>query len=238
MKAGHIHFIHIRKTGGTFFNKSILSSICANYDDLYSKACTPPHVVECEGKICIGWRTDFLSNLPILYSFSHNPFWTLKYDEKVTYITIFRDPVKRLVSHYKMLLFLNEVNKNRADFDKNKYLTWDSFDEFIQFVPLWHLQHQLYMFSKDFDISEAMHNVDKLDHFSFTDSIIGFTRLISAKYNIKIQSIERQLVSHVKFNPSAKHTEKLTHLMREEIQFINYVKKIYSKSEKYFNVID
>lgn len=57
------------------------------------------------------------------------------------------------------------------------------FSDFISEIPKEHLLNQLYMFSKDFDVDEAVDNVARCSHFSFTEARShGLAELSSKDY--------------------------------------------------------
>ena len=95
----------------------------------------------------------------------------LKIPGHVFRFTCLRDPARRVISHYNMLRYyqINQVD-HPAMQTEGKWLG-NSFDEFLNNVPAEHLNNQLYMFSADFNISEALDELNGLDMVIRTEEL-------------------------------------------------------------------
>ena len=108
-----LYHYHIRKTGGTTINFSFLRTVTDKPSDLYSKiASSPGHYVNESGKYFSGWNRSVINSGNYFYSWSHIPFHMLDVPTNVKTLTCFRDPVKRLISHYNMInnYKINNIN--------------------------------------------------------------------------------------------------------------------------------
>ncbi|MBM9614406.1 sulfotransferase family 2 domain-containing protein [Desulfobulbus rhabdoformis] len=166
-----VYLVHIRKTGGTSLNKMFLSLSGEDPNHLYAKlAQSFDHRLLANGLIYVGWNVKYIDKGTYFYAFSHTPYHKLSLPDKTFTVSCFRDPVKRLISHYNMLMDFS-VNKiaHPCMATEGKWLGSD-FDAFLSKIPREQLLNQLYMFSSNFDINEAVSNVRKLSHFFFSDN--------------------------------------------------------------------
>jgi len=160
-----IYFYHIRRTGGT----SLVFSMLAQEGDphkLYAQVCRAPLVVN--DKLIRGWS--FILSPDTYLAWSHVPIWGVTVPKGTFTISIFRDPVERLVSHYRMLLVYDLLEHREAIHEYE----WDwlgrNLEEFAGRIPIEHLQRQLYMFSRNFDVEEAVQRIETLSHYFHLDN--------------------------------------------------------------------
>ena len=106
-----VYLVHIRKTGGTSLNHMFLSLSGEDPKVLYAKlARTAPHRLLCNGLIYGGWTVKLIEKGNYFYAFSHTPMYQINLPAKTFSFACFRDPAKRVVSHYNMLMNLH-INK-------------------------------------------------------------------------------------------------------------------------------
>jgi hypothetical protein len=180
MKA--VYLYHVRKTGGTSFNRMMLDYISANCEDSYKLLLeSKNHKCEYSNGVVVGWNKKELEKGGYDYGFSHIPKYNLKFkDENLIRLSIFRDPVARVVSHYKMLLGYKKDNPSHKLLEREGPFIEGGFSGFVRTLPDEHLLNQLWMFSKQYDVDEAVKNVSELDFWfmteSFNDGIEGFNK--------------------------------------------------------------
>lgn len=166
-----IYFFHIRKTGGTSLNNMFLSLSGGNPETLYQALVDAPrHRVIENGLVFVGWNTFLHEAGDYFYGFSHAPYGDVTLPDKTFTFTCFRDPVRRVVSHYNMLMSyrVNDVDHSCMAVEGEWLGT--CFDDFLSNMPKRHLLNQLYMFSAGFDVEEATDNVKRLSHYFFTEA--------------------------------------------------------------------
>ena len=176
-----IYLVHIRKTGGTSLNHMFLSLGNKKPESLFKELIKiPEHRLLSDDKVFVGWNVRLINRGNYFYAFSHTPFHKLCLPDKTFIVTCFRDPVKRLVSHYNMLMgyALNNI-KDPCMKIEGKWLG-NSFDDFLDRIPPEHLLNQLYMFSGTYNVDEAIENVKSLSHFMFSENFDeGIEQLIT-----------------------------------------------------------
>jgi len=171
-KKRKIYFYHIRKTGGSSINYSLLSGL-GNPEVLY-KELSQKLIINANGKNVIGWNVEKLNKESYFYGFSHNPFEQIVTLKNTYTITVLRDPFERITSHYKMLKMF-EITKSQHPVMKTEGLWIEKgVQSFINQIPKEHLLRQLYMFSTNYSVLEAMKNVNKISKVISIKSINSF----------------------------------------------------------------
>lgn len=185
-----IYLIHIRKTGGTSLNHMFLSLGNPDAQSFYQELTrVRGHRLAINGKVFVGWNVRLINKGNYFYAFSHTPLHKLKIPENTFTITCFRDPVKRVISHYHMLMnYLLNNDPRQTMATEGKWLG-NSFDEFIDRIPQEHLMRQLYMFSKDFNVNEAVQSVQSLSHYFFTEKFSQGIEELTRKTGLQMQPI-------------------------------------------------
>lgn len=163
-----IYHSHIRKCAGTSFNKLILGKECdqnqESRDKIYSSLCRNSLLI-LNDKIYLCHNNHLINQGNYYYAFSHSPYWSLKFDDDTFIFTNFRNPVKRVISHYQMIKeYCDEGNNHSCMMTEGKWLGKDkTFKEFLSNMPIQHSHAQLYHYSKNLDISEALVNIGRIN---------------------------------------------------------------------------
>src|SRR3989339_812075 len=111
-KFKRIYFCHIRKVGGTSLNHSFLA-LCGDNKKIYSRLVnSKKHYIKCGNKIFAGWSKELIEEGKYFYAFSHIPVHKLNLPPQTFIIGIIRNPIERVLSHYKMLLHFKEKKIN------------------------------------------------------------------------------------------------------------------------------
>jgi hypothetical protein len=192
-----VYLVHIRKTGGTSLNKMFLSLSGEDSNALYTQlARTPNHRLLSNGHIYVGWNVKLINNGNYFFAFSHTPIHQLALPPKTFTVSCFRDPVKRVVSHYNMLMdFLVNKIDHPCMATEGKWLG-EGFGDFLDNIPKEHLLNQLYMFSNDFNINEAVNNVQLLSHYFFSDQFDKGVNALNMKTDLNLKSIHIRKAKH------------------------------------------
>lgn len=185
-----IYLIHIRKTGGTSLNNMFLSLGQSGSESLYDELVeSSSHRLLRKGKIFVGWNARLINKGNYYYAFSHEPFHSINLPDDTFTITCFRDPVKRVVSHYNMLMNYSVNNVPHPCMEIEGKWLGTSFDDFIENIPPEHLLNQLYMFSANFNVEEAFEKIKRVSHCLFTENFQAGVDGLNAKLGLDLKPV-------------------------------------------------
>ncbi|MBI5007633.1 MAG: sulfotransferase family 2 domain-containing protein [Nitrosomonadales bacterium] len=221
-----IYLVHIRKTGGTSLNHIFLNLQTGDSASLYENlARSPDHRIICGDKVYVGWNVRYINAGNYFYAFSHTPLHELDLPEGTFTVTCFRDPVKRVISHYNMLMNF-QVNKidHPCMAIEGKWLG-NSFEDFLQRIPEEHLLNQLYMFSARFDASEALARVAGLSHYFFTEDFARGIDELNTKTGLNLKPLHIRKASFSASIPE-ESIEKLRGMLAREYAFLDRVRNM------------
>jgi len=167
-----IYHYHVRKTGGTSINHMFLATSGASGSRAFEAlARSRNRRVTIDKKIFVGWNRGLIEQGYYYYAFSHIPAHQIKLPDQTFTVTCLRDPLRRLLSYYNMLLDYRVAEVYRPDLELESKWLGDSFSDFIDNAPRKHLQRQFYMFSANYDLQEALERIVNCSYLLFTDSL-------------------------------------------------------------------
>lgn len=211
-----IYHYHIRKTGGTSLNYMFLSLGGEEGRTVYDRLSSSPHLRTISNeKICVGWDREKIERGHYFYAFSHTPAHEICLPEKTFTLTCLRDPVKRVISLYKMLF---EYRKDKIEHpimkEQGEWLG-NSFGDFIDRTPKEHLLRQLYMFSRSFSIEESYEKITNCSHFLLTETFDESVGKLAEKLSIQLSAIHTRK-SSIDVAITNKEIERLRSLLEPE----------------------
>lgn len=218
------YLIHLRKTGGTSLNNMFLSLATDAPSSLYDRL-SKEHSVECNGYKFVAWDASRLGRADFFYGFSHNPIYHLNFKAPVSTITCFRDPVSRVVSLYKMLKSYEINNISHPGMKTQKQWLGSCFEDFLYNIPKKELFHQIYMFSADMLIQEALVRIKDVSHVIMTERFSSGVEALNAKTGLKLQARHMRR-SDIDFDIQQRARLKLERLLEPEYELLEQVKKL------------
>lgn len=226
-KYKRIYHFHIRKCGGTSLNTAFCAYPDKNQKNYQLVASSSENKAIINNYPIVGWNLKHLKRGDFWYGFSH-----LEYDKifplkKNTFTFSFlRDPVDRVVSHYRMIMEWKNSQIPHPAFKEEGIWLGNSFKDFVHNIPRQHLQNQLFMFSSKFNIEEALKNLQTLDFVGLmgVDEKL-FLDVIEKNFNINLDySHIRKSKYKIFLTDSDKSV--LTEKLKEEYIFFKMAKKI------------
>jgi len=170
--------------------------------------------------VYVGWNKYHLQRGNYHYGFSHTPIHTLSLPPRTFRFTCFRDPLERVVSHYRMLKdYEKQPSGNSA---LGNELSWlgQSFGDFLRRIPERHLLNQLYMFSSSMNLHEGLERARGLDYYFFNDDFSRGIDDLNGLLEISLQPIHaRRSKSHVAVSEAEK--QHLLKLLQPEYRFLH-----------------
>ena len=186
-KHNRIYNIHARKTGGTSLNSAFIKALSGNsklsFDALASK---PSHRINVNGKVVVGWNRALINSGQFHYAFSHIPVWKLNLPKDTFTITCLRDPISRILSHYRMLLDFKSSALPHPSFYKECGWLGDNFEDFVMNVPKEHFSCQLFMFSKKYDLDEAKKRLETVDFIVILENHKKLIKYLSERVGLEL----------------------------------------------------
>jgi hypothetical protein len=129
------------------------------------------------------------------YAYSHHSKHSLTLPDETFTITCLRDPAKRLISHYKMILEYPLKNPNSKKRSTEGMWLGASFGDFLGNISKLHLLRQLSMFSKSFDVDEAYDNIMNLSYYFFLEDYSSGVAELSKRLDIDLQPLHQNKTS-------------------------------------------
>lgn len=222
-----IYLVHIRKTAGTSLNHMFFAlsgdETPAFYQRLAAGAAYRPLIRD--RKIYVGWNTNLIKEGRFFYGFSHTPLHELELPPRTFTYTCFRDPVERVVSHYRMLMDFQSNNVPHPCMSVEGGWLGKTFSDFLKRIPREHLMNQLYMFSKNCEIDEAVDRAGSLSHYMFTDDFDAGVERLNKMTGIALKPIHIRK-SRFRTSLSPNDIDHLREELSDEYTFLKRVRRI------------
>ncbi len=216
-----IYHYHIRKTGGTSVAHMFMSLNGNNSQSIWNK------LTANSGELCInnglvyaGWFQTLLEQGDYFFGFSHLTFDEIQLPDNTFTFTCFRDPAERVISHYRMLQGMVARNSQHPCMATEANWLGNSFDDFLDRIPRDHLLNQLFMFSEQFSVAEALKRVTSLNRWMFTERFDDGVQSLNQATGLRLASTHRHRSDH-RFDISHQATERLFSMLEEEYNFFN-----------------
>lgn len=220
-----IYFYHIRKTAGTSINYMFFELGGEDVLHIHKELCNNYWYPTNKG-IFNAWDKHLLEKGLFFYGYSHIPMHKIKIPKDTFTFTCLRDPVERILSHYKMLLRfkLNNKKKHPTFKEESKWLG-ETFGDFLRSIPKEHLFNQLYMFSKDYNVDEAVKKVKECSFIVFFDDFENGIKNLSMILSLELK------IKHLNTSPkedklSSEEIKVLKKMLKPEYDFYNEVLKL------------
>lgn len=184
-----IYHFHIRKTAGTSLNFAFRNAFLDGFSSPRNEeAMLRKNWTVHAGRVYVTHNKYLLERGDYFYGDGHAAFHELRLPAKTFMITIVRDPIKRILSHYRMLVHWKNNDVSHPARSQEEGFIGNSFSDFLDRVPRAHLMRQLYMFSKTFDVAEAVDNIKKMNFIMVTEDFSEHLRHLGTLLQIDLRS--------------------------------------------------
>jgi hypothetical protein len=183
-----IYHYHVRKTAGTSLDAAFWNLVGISLHDFAKRS-----QIRRNNIIIVRGERRKIEDGYYFYASSHIPAHVLNLPENTFTITLLRDPLDRLLSYYRYLLwarndphahaqepFLSELQPEIA-------CTHGSFAQFLEQSEKSNILSQLYMFSSDFDIDEACDRILSCSAVGFTEQFDENLQYISERLDLPLK---------------------------------------------------
>jgi hypothetical protein len=188
-----VYFFHIRKCAGTSLISGLLSSTGADGSAAYARlGGSTQGWIELDGRIIVGWHRHLINEGFYQFGFSHRPAHELNLPANTFTVTVLRDPVARVISHYRMLRYFQAHTPNDYAYQMEGPWLGNGLADFLGNLPREHLLRQLYMFSPTFDVAEAAERIKSIDHVMHVERFADGIGTLGARLGVEIRQVHEK----------------------------------------------
>jgi len=221
-----IYHYHIRKTGGTSVNYMFLSlggeAGPAVYDRINADTTRP---VVSGDKIFAGWDQGLIERGDYFYAFSHTPAYRLRLPPGTFTLTCLRDPVERVLSYYRMLLYHRVNNIPHPGMVHELPYLGASFSDFLTRVPASLLLNQLYMFSEVFDVEEAVWRITRCSQWLLLEDFEAGVERLNERLGLTLEPMHVRK-ARIAFEPEPADRRRLEAMVEPERRLLERLRRV------------
>jgi hypothetical protein len=228
-----VYHVHLRKCAGTSLNSAFWNLAGYNLKRTGSRS-----LIINNGFVFVRNHKRLIELGNYVFGNSHTPFWALYLPDRTFVFTMMRDPLSRLLSLHRYFRWIKTANPAKAaekepyyDFLKNNIGEIpESPLEFANLLKRQTLEPQLYAFSKDFDVDEALQNLSKINAAYFQDNFEGALNHLSSQtgYNLEVMHERNFNSSSEAMSLDSDKKQQIKELLKDEYYSYNSAKKFYS----------
>ncbi len=223
-----IYHVHIRKSAGTSVNSAFWALGNLNLKKVGKK----PLAIG-RNLVFVRNNKNYIEEGHYFFGNSHMPFWSLQLPENTFTFCVLRDPYERLVSLYKYYIWIAKTPEKEAVkiepyyYTLIKHVGWlgDNFSDFIDNLPERNIANQLFMFSENYNVEEALQNIEKVNKVYFQEKFDDAIQHLSTTLGVELHIKQERNFGKIEYTISEKEKHKALLLLKDEYEFYYTIKK-------------
>jgi hypothetical protein len=224
-KYRRIYQYHIRKTAGTSLSSAFWDLAGENRKSLDKRmASSGTRRAKCEDLIFVRGNRRLIEEGNYFYANSHIPAHQLILPKDTFTITVLRDPVKRVLSHYRYLRALAETGQEAWTFSQERDYLGANFNDFLNNLPKQHLLRQLYMFSESYDEDEALERISRCSAILFTETFSSDLMSLGRQLDLPLKEKKERRFDYTT-SISVSSINRAKNLLEQEYHFIERIRQ-------------
>ncbi|MCB2212050.1 methyltransferase domain-containing protein [bacterium] len=210
-----IYHYHIRKTGGTSLNYAFFRLSGEDPKQLYARI-NEHGAVTSGGIRYVGWRRPLIAAGDWDYGFAHAAFHNIGVPDGTYTFTVLRDPAARVLSHYKMLLHMRDHEPQHPGYLKEASWIEAGFDGFLERMDRRELLRQVFMFSREMNVDEALQRLAWVDRvLLLDDQFKADLNALRGEVGLDLEYVHER-AAKAEFQPSDDQRARLRELLEPE----------------------
>lgn len=188
-----IYHYHVRKTAGSSLSRAFRLLAKAQRADPHN-ADTP---FERNRLVFVGNDRAAIARGDWFFGTSHIPAHRLDMPPGTFTVTVLRDPLRRFVSYFQYLHFLDTTGTRDNTPEWEREATRGGFADFVARVPEEHRQRQLFMFSRSFSVDQAFATASRVDAVLFTEDFADGVERLGQRLELDLPVCEERRFPHL-----------------------------------------
>jgi hypothetical protein len=226
-----IYQVHIRKTAGTSINAAFWDFAGYGLKNVGSR-----NVLYGNQLVMVRNNKRLIEKGNYFYANSHTPFWSLNLPSSTYTFCIFRDPFERLFSLYKYYKWILELEPDNAVQQEPYYFSLigfaqcaaEGFDSFLDSISKSDMLNQLFHFSENYNLEEALTNCEKLSAIFFQENFNNMLEELRVISQLELRKRnDRKSSPKASIDITEAEKQRAMELLEEEYSFYNAVKDKY-----------
>ena len=228
-----IYHYHIQKTAGTSLNAAFWSlaglDMSSMARSLYKFK---------DGYVFVLNSQRAIEKGNYFFASSHTAAHKLNLPPNTFTVTVLRAPIDRVLSFYRYMRFFYENPSSRSidpfwkeSYREAQYYFRDStsFQDFLSRIPPARLSSQLYMFSSEYNVDEALERISDCSAVLFTENLSeGVDSLSKALGLSLVLAQERRFNKKLDLGITSEQMDFLTEALADEVKFYERAKFMFS----------
>ena len=224
-----VYFHHIRRTGGTSLNQSFFA-LYRRHPELVSAALrrSKSKTVVTAGTRFVGANREALQEGNYFYGFSHIPSYELVLPPRTFTMTLLRDPLERIVSHYRMVVDYSARSLTRPWLHLERGWLGQSIADFASNMPPSRFMAQLHTFSRSSSIDEAVQAITECDFILFNEDYYSDLQILKNRLGLGL-NMHHSHAANYKIDLDQTDIKRVRKMLAPEYALLDRVRNIYRR---------